>query len=260
MAIEPESDALSQLVSQSGLTPAQLIDAATKGAVWHKRSGAGRYRRVRNLDACNSGDLVSVNYNQQVLDEKPTSPQIVSDQNNYSVWIKPAGMLSQGSKWGDHCTITAAVHSICGKPAHLVHRLDKAASGLIVIAHTRNALTKLADLFARRQIEKTYHVQVIGEFSNALPLTINTDIDAKSAVTTILAVKGNSEPGYSKLVVSIESGRKHQIRRHLLELGFPVVGDRLYLPEQPHNVDLQLRAVSLSFVCPFSGERMCFEI
>ena len=64
----------------------------------------------------------------------------------------------------------------------------------------------------------------------------------------------------SLLEARIETGRKHQIRRHLADLGYPVVGDRLYGNGEAGGVDLQLMAFMLAFRCPVSGEKVVYQL
>jgi len=261
LKLNPDGSPLDQLLSASSLERRLLIDAAAKGAVWHTRKDHRKPLRVRDLETgLSNSDTVYLNYNPQILAQVAAVPELVSDQVNYTVWNKPAGMLSQGSKWGDHCTITGAVASIANKPAYLVHRLDRAASGLIVVAHTRNALTAMTALFASRAIEKRYAVSVHGQMDKALPLTLATPIDGKSASSTIMQANYSEQSAQTELLVSISTGRKHQIRRHLQEAGFPVVGDRLYDKQREHTQDLQLCACWLSFTCPFTDQLIQVEL
>lgn len=251
--------ALSQLQAATELAEHQLLDAATKGAVWRKKHKGHKLQRIRDIDAqTNLSDQLYLNYDANVLSSLALQPTLVSDEVNYSIWSKPAGMLSQGSKWSDHCTITQTVQRQHGKPTYLVHRLDKAASGLIVVAHTKNALKKLADLFAKREVEKHYQVLVHGEFTKSLPHKLDSDIDGKSALTEVLSADYNKADDMSVLLVSISTGRKHQIRSHLNDCGFPVVGDRLFDGDRVHTQDLQLTASQLAFECPFTKKQMRF--
>lgn len=252
---------LSQLASGSGLSEQVLKDAARKGAVWCKRVQAHKLRRVRDLEAPASlGDVLYLNYNAKVLAQLPLKPLLVADEINYSIWNKPAGMLSQGSKWSDHCTITETVSKLHGKPTFLVHRLDKAAAGLIVVAHTRNALKKLTDLFAQRKVKKHYQVQVHGQLNEPLPFRLDADVQNKSALTEVLEASYNKPTNMTSLLVSIDTGRKHQIRDHLSAKGFPVVGDRLFDVDRNHEHDLCLLASRLEFDCPFTHVKKRFEI
>lgn len=253
--------ALSQLAMASQLDEALVADAASKGAVWKKKHNAHKLRRVRDLAEHTAvSDQLFLNYDADVLAQIPLKPILISDQVNYSIWNKPAGMLSQGSKWSDHCTITQTVQNLHGKSAFLVHRLDKAASGLIVIAHTKNAVKKLADLFAQRLIEKHYTVRVHGHFNLALPHRLDTPVDDKAAITDVLELNYDSDTDVSTLLISISTGRKHQIRNHLFSIGFPVVGDRLFDVSREHVMDLQLTASSLAFECPFTNKKQHFHL
>lgn len=253
--------ALSQLAEVSALSEEQVADAAVKGGVWRKKRNAHKLRRVRDLSVNSDiADQLYLNYDANVLAQIPLVPTLISDQLNYSIWNKPSGMLSQGSKWSDHCTITATVQRQHGKPAFLVHRLDKAASGLIVVAHTKNALKKLAALFAERSVDKKYTVVVHGEFQKPLPHKIDIPIEEKETNTDILEATYDNATGTSTLLVSISTGRKHQIRSHMHSIGFPVVGDRLFDPDRKHLYDLQLTSSVLGFTCPFTKKAHLFRI
>ena len=97
---------------------------------------------------------------------------------------------------------------------------------------------------------KTYQVIVDGLFPNKdLPLKIDSPIDGRQAISFVKTVTYQEDLKQSLLEIQIETGRKHQIRRHCADLGFPVVGDRLY-GQAGINEPLQLLAYSLSFFCP----------
>ena len=246
---------LAQVAGACDLPRDTLLEAAAKGGVWLQKSVGKRYRkpvRIRTFDQAAENDRILVNYAPAVLAMMPAIPTLVADEKNYSVWDKPSGLLSQGSKWSDHCTITSQVEKIHNKRALLVHRLDRAARGLIVIAHTKNAVVALADLFATRKVEKTYRAVVNGVYEPTLPVVLESPVDGKPAHTEIVQAKQMPETGRTALTVKIKTGRKHQIRSHLAQLGYPVVGDRLFDPNAVHREDLQLVASELQFVCPFS--------
>ena len=238
---------LAQVADACELKRTDIAEAAVKGAVWRKKSGKrSKLDRIRDIDKeAGEGDTVFVNYDRSVLDQQPDKPVMLSDQGNYSIWYKPQGMLSQGSKWSDHCTLTATAASVHNKKCLLVHRLDRAASGLVVLAHTKNACTKMAALFADRKVVKIYKAIVHGHVEKSLPWRINTPIDDKDALTIVLAANHNATEDTTELSVDIKSGRKHQIRSHLSTEGFAVVGDRLFDTDREHKADLQLVASEL---------------
>ena len=259
-------------VMRAELDEAMFVDAAHKGAVWlqirHTDTVSSRPVRVRDLLSCSdkAADLL-ININRRVLDEQPLQATLKREEKNYSIWHKPSGMLCQGTRWADHCSLVRVVELAMARPVHLVHRLDKAASGLIVLAHTRPAAKALSALFAQRKVRKIYTASVNGCVDWSLPHVLDDPIDGKIAKTIVLAADvlaakvdkagdSSNADNSSRLSVQIETGRKHQIRQHLASAGFPIVGDRLFDPTREHALDLQLSATELGFKCPFSGDEI----
>lgn len=267
---------LQALQRETQLPDEVLLDAADKGAVWvNLQRGRGRTRprrqRAVQVDIA-EGSTVMLNYNPVVLDQVPLSMHCVSEHANYGIWFKPAGMLCQGSKWSDHTTATQVASGISGRQCHLVHRLDRAACGLLLIAYTRNALRAFTSLFEQRAMHKRYQASIEGKLNLTLPLTINTPIDGKSALTIVHEQRPCGISANGILSLSIETGRKHQIRKHLSQLGHPIVGDRLYglkndtpslsdqLATENVSSNLQLVACGLRFLCPFANTELKVSI
>jgi tRNA pseudouridine32 synthase / 23S rRNA pseudouridine746 synthase len=166
-------------------------------------------------------------------------------------------LRSQGSKWGDHCTVMRWVEQYLQpqRPAFVVHRLDRAANGLILVAHSKSIAANLASLFHERSLEKRYQAIVSGDFSrHPVPIRIEEPVDSKEAVSEVYFRRLSADGTQSLVDVRIETGRKHQIRRHLSSLGYPVTGDRLYGRGEQDGVDLQLTAYLLAFQCPVNNE------
>ena len=253
------ANAVDQLAEASDLSKQAIKKAMQKGALWLQRKGQPqRLRRAKK--PLRAGDQLFLYYNAEVLAAEPQAPQLIADEGDYSVWYKPYGMLSQGSKWGDHCAIHRWVelHHQPQKPAFIVHRLDRAATGLILLAHKKSVAAQLVNLFERRWLKKSYRVKVQGDFAKlCLPLTVDRCLDGKKALSHFNCLQSNGLT--SLLDVDIESGRKHQIRRHLSGIGFPVVGDRLY-GESNTEENLQLTACRLRFQCPVSGLQRDYQL
>ncbi|MDP7593652.1 MAG: RNA pseudouridine synthase [Litorilituus sp.] len=247
----------------NSLTKAQIKQAINKGALWLTRGKhTQRLRRVKKT--MQQGEKLHFYYNHDVLNTPVPEATLISDETNYSVWYKPYGMLSQGSKWSDHCTISrfAQQYFTPERPAFIVHRLDRAATGIILIAHTKKAARALSTMFELHQLQKHYQVIVHGNHSKrSQPEIISTDIDGKSASSTFTCLAYNQEKDQSLVEVKIDSGRKHQIRKHAASIGLPIVGDRLHgIADHHEQRNLQLSAVKLSFACPISQQAKHFEI
>lgn len=277
LTIKQPGDALEHLAELTGLSKQQLKNYALKGAVWltqfspSKPSKPERLRRLKK--ALLPGMILDFYYFPELLNAVQTPAQLIEDKQSYSVWLKPRGMLSQGSKWGDHTALYRWVE-MHYKPnnetrqAWIVHRLDRATQGLMLLAHTKKMAQTLSHTFESRQIHKSYQANVWGEFPTE-DRTITLPIDDKTAVSHITLKTYNAELNISRVEIDIETGRKHQIRRHLSESGFPIIGDRLYGNESLDlalqtngevRADLQLTAYKLSFICPISQQAMLYEL
>jgi len=271
--VESERKTAVELLAEASKYSKQKIKQAMhKGCVWLEKSSEKKEQKqyIQRLRRAKRtlfiGETLHFYYDEKVLNAEPADATLISDHGDYSIWDKPSGMLSQGSKWGDHCTINrwAEKHLKPERPAFIVHRLDRAASGLIILAHKKQVASLFAKLFQEHKIEKHYRVSVEGDFSTLLESkvsvkTIDSKIDGKPAVSHCQFITYDKRTNESVLTVEIETGRKHQIRKHLSSLGFPVVGDRLYGSGE-NKVDLKLKAVLLRFVCPITGEDKLFEL
>lgn len=152
----------------------------------------------------------------------------------------------------------------------IVHRLDKATTGLIVVAKTDAAHHALARQFADKTAGRAYLAWVQGEITQP-ELRIEAPIGRDPKNRTRMAVDPKGKPAATLVRVlkrtgattliecRLETGRTHQIRVHLAAIGHPVVGDAVY-NRSPGEHPLQLHAARLEFKHPQSGERLTFSI
>ena len=258
----PEDSSVDLLKQASGLSKQRIKLAMTQGAVWVTRGrNTNRLRRAKR--ALRVGDEVHLYYDAAILAEIPPEPTLIADVGGYSVWNKPCGLRSQGSKWGDHCTLVrwAERHLQPERSAFTVHRLDRAANGLMLVAHAKSIAAAFSKLFRERVVEKHYRALVAGDFSkHSGPMRVEQLINEKEAISEISLVQVIDDGSRSLVDVRIETGRKHQIRRHLADLGHPIIGDRLYGTGEKDGVDLQLKAYLLAFQCPVNDERVEYRV
>jgi tRNA pseudouridine32 synthase/23S rRNA pseudouridine746 synthase len=242
------------------LTPTQLGEVAETGGVWIKRRGQGRILRIRVLrEAVAPEDVIHVYYDPKVLALPDlTDLTALYEDANYGVWIKHSGAVPQGSQASDHASVLRYVEKVRGAEVYLVHRLDRETRGLMLVAYTSNAAALLGDLFQKHKIHKEYEAIVLGELPVGEKRTITASLDDKEAVTHVQVFE--SRRGKSLLQVSIETGRLHQIRRHLDFLGHPVIGDPKYGKGNKNRQGLQLVASLLAFTDPWTKELRRFEL
>jgi tRNA pseudouridine32 synthase/23S rRNA pseudouridine746 synthase len=253
LVVLTETYATDFLAQATGLSKSKIKTTMTRGAVWLK-SGSGRKRLRRAKAKLFPGDMVSVYYSPKVLEAVPAKPILVDDQPTFSVWEKPVGLMSGGSRFGDHCSINRVVEQQLDRPTFLVHRLDRYVWGLMVLAHSKSAAAHLSRQFQERKTTKIYHAIVHGKLSEER--AINKPVDKKVASSTVKPIRLNADT--SLIEVRIETGRKHQIRQHLASIDHPVVGDRHYGSEDMKGI--QLAAVELGFESPVDGEWQIYKL
>lgn len=249
------------LYLRSGLSRVKIKDAMNKGAFWIKNK-RGKLRRLRRATTrLNAGDHIEFYYDKRLLSIKPPYARCISDLKHYSVWFKPAGLMSQGTMYGDHCSLMrqAELFFRNSREIFLVHRLDREASGPMLLAHTKDAAARLSKLFQDNRIIKRYQAEVLGKPEvKGENLVIDFPLDGKSAVTGYEVVSYNPETNTSLVNVIIKTGRLHQIRRHFDMIGFPVMGDPKYGKGNKNTEGMKLSAVSLRFKCPFQKREVEF--
>lgn len=183
---------------------------------------------------------------------------------------KPSGLLSNpGRDPAFHDSIYARV--LADYPdSHIIHRLDMATSGLIVLALNKHSERQLKAQFRERQTEKVYYARTWGEIARDegtidLPLICDWPNrpkqkvcfeDGKPSVTHYQVLQRSNNSSLVRLRPI--TGRSHQLRVHLLAIGHPILGDRFYAEEEAQAMAnrLQLHAAELNFFHPRSGEPM----
>ena len=199
--------------------------------------------------------------------------------NHLLVVSKPPGLLVQGDATGDADLVTLAkayLKERFDKPGNvfvgLVHRLDRPTSGLVALARTSKAASRLSDQFRRRAVAKRYLAVVDGRLSGAgraedwlAPSGGGVAVvapDAPGAKRAALSWRVLAHRAGRTLVdVDLETGRKHQIRVQLAALGAPVVGDFRYGdPAEPFadGRGIALHAYALTLEHPTRRERVTF--
>ncbi len=252
--VKETAAACDALATLTGLSKARIKDCMTKGGVWWSRPGRSTSRLRRASTQVNPDERLEINYNPVLLALIPAEPELIAKTKWYSVWNKPAGVLSQGTRFADHCSLPRLAQAKLGarNELHPAHRLDREARGIMLLAHDGRAAAKLGELFRQGKVEKEYAAIVQG-----IPDWTGTEacepLDGKEARSRFEVVRSDPASNSTLLIARIDTGRKHQIRRHLAGLGHPVLGDPRYARSSARLHELQLVARSLAFTCPFTN-------
>ncbi len=201
--------------------------------------------------------------------------QLVYVDVDLVVLDKPAGQLSVPGRGADKQDCLSTRVQAIYPDALIVHRLDMATSGLILMARGVAMQRVLSAAFAARQVTKRYEAVVDGMLSDygddwqLIDLPIGADwpnrprrvVDhtlGKPSITRWRYLGPGPHPDTSRVQLEPVTGRTHQLRVHLLAIGHPIVGDCLYAPAAIANLSprLMLHACALSLVHPQSGETM----
>jgi 23S rRNA pseudouridine1911/1915/1917 synthase len=195
---------------------------------------------------------------------------ILYQDDDVLVVDKPSGVISHArGRYFDEPSVASFVRQIThqdGERAGIVHRLDRATSGVMICAKNPEAMTFLQKQFSARKVEKLYAAIIKGTMPSpeglidmpidrnpAKPQTFHISQTGKQAQTSYTTAATNNT--YSLLYLSPKTGRTHQLRVHLQELGHPIVGDELYGTESAER--LLLHAKSLRIKLP-SGDVKTF--
>lgn len=206
---------------------------------------------------------------------------VVYEDNDIIVVNKPKGIVVHPANGNWDGTLVNAIMAICKdslsgiggeiRPG-IVHRLDKDTSGLLIVAKNDKAHLNMSNQIKNREVKKIYYALVRGVVPEN-EATINMPIGRSTKDRKKMAVTKNGKeaithfrvikryPKYTLLEVKIDTGRTHQIRVHLSEIGYPVIGDEVYSNgKNEFNVKGQLlHAKSLDFKHPITGKKMHLE-
>ena len=189
--------------------------------------------------------------------------KVLFEDNLLALIHKPAGILVSGNRFK---TIAKALtqnikqsnlpDAITPQP---VHRLDYPTTGILLVGKTSSSIHALNKMFENKEVKKIYYAVTIGEMDSHGKIT--SPIDGKKSQSNYSVTASVSSKKYGKLnLVKLEpqTGRRHQLRKHLSFIGTPILGDNEYGIENLilKGKGLYLNAYSLEFTHPFTNEKI----
>ncbi|PCJ99434.1 MAG: RNA pseudouridine synthase [Zetaproteobacteria bacterium] len=204
----------------------------------------------------------------------PRSPlEIIYHDDDFLVLSKPAELLSVPGRKAEHADSLEKRAQAEFPEARIVHRLDMSTSGLIIMAMNAPTHRNLGLQFERRKTKKIYIARVWGQLEKDQghvdlplicdwpnrPLQMVDHENGRSSQTDWEVL--SREKGATRVALYPITGRTHQLRVHMAEIGHPILGDDFYAHEQALNAEsrLQLHAYKLMVYHPKNGEEMWFE-
>ncbi len=256
-------------------------------AEWDSRCEAGRFvnygGKVRGKNhVVRGGERVVQIFPPDIEPPVAAGIRVIYEDEAILVIHKPAPLPMHASGRFHRNTLQHILNLVYApKYPRPVHRLDANTTGLVVFARTRHFCRLLQQQFLENAVEKRYLVRALGHpptdtfFSeapissepSALGTRLIDELDGLPSRTDFEVI-ARLQDGTTLLEAKLGTGRTNQIRVHLWQLGFPVMGDPAYLPDQrtgdtqtldPASPPLQLHAWKLSFRHPLGGEMMHFE-
>lgn len=205
----------------------------------------------------------------------PSTLGLLYEDNDLLVVLKSAGLLTVATEREKATTAQAHLNTYLKQKGecrvHVVHRLDRETSGVLVFAKNLETRDRLKDKFAAHDVDRVY-VAIVEGYVDPIRGTIESHLrerrdlkmvsadeshpEAKRAVTHYRTIARAHD--CSVLEITLETGRKNQIRAHLSEKGHPVVGDTMYGGKTNPLGRLGLHAKLLGFVHPTTGKKLSF--
>ncbi|MFY0604988.1 MAG: RluA family pseudouridine synthase [Flavobacteriaceae bacterium] len=215
-----------------------------------------------------SGDIITLLKSTEENNYKPLrlTLEVIYEDDFLAVINKPAGILVSGNKFKtiDNAllqNLQKSTQSDAVRPRP-VHRLDYPTTGLLLIGKTSTSILALNQLFEKKEIQKTYHAISIGHMEKEG--IVSLDIDEKEAHSSFKVLKSVTSKRFVVLnLVKLRpnTGRRHQLRKHLSSIGNPILGDKDYAKEGLllKGKGLYLHASELEFTHPNTNKKMIIK-
>ena len=234
------------LADELPLSKSKIKDAMQKGAVWLHREGQDPKRIRKSKEVVKLDDDIHIYYDESFLNIKFPKFQSIENQGQYSIWYKPYGLMDEVTLYGDHLHLERALER------DLPHNMDcyfidpepACISGLILVAHTQVAASKLFEQQKNLQIIKDYQITIVGKLSNS---AISHAVGDHQQLLISLE-SYNAYNDTSKVSITQAAGYEDQITDILASKGFLIFDDE------------ELVCTRIAFISPINDQKVEYFI
>ena len=234
-------------------------------------------KAVRQFDhALRPGQHVEITWEKKTSEQQPHGLNIIYEDNELIVINKPSGLLTIATDKEKRKTAYALLSKYVkmenpDNKVFIIHRLDRETSGLLLFAKNESIKRQIQENWTTTIDQRTYVGVVEGEVQQQEGNIVSWLYESKAfivyssqnpqhgqkSITHYKKINGNKN--FSLLQINLETGRKHQIRVHMQEIGHPIIGDKKYGSTQSPLRRMGLHAQVLAFTHPKTGEPCRFE-
>ncbi|MEC7278379.1 MAG: RNA pseudouridine synthase [Bdellovibrionota bacterium] len=244
-----EGTVIDFLKSELPLSASVIKEAMIQGSCWLKKGNSKKLDRVRRAKAViRQGDHLEFYFDPKLFErqraEFEEKPLLLKRERDWSAWYKPAGLLTQGTKYGDSWSLMRFIEKESKGDVLLIHRLDRETDGVVVVAHNKKAAKLLSTKWQGTLVQKVYLAWVSGIVEEEKG-RLDYELEGKKAITFFRKLRTHED--MTLLELRLGTGRTHQIRKHLDMYGHPVMGDSAYGSGNKNKSGLKLRAERLEF-------------
>jgi tRNA pseudouridine32 synthase/23S rRNA pseudouridine746 synthase len=245
---EENTPIMDVLQSHCSIPENELKLALEYGMVKIQRGKKFQVVRIKE-EKCRMLDRVHLCFDKKILQLPPLTIEdvpIIHEGVGFDVCFKKAGLLSQGSPYGDHRSLLRFMEVFRGQ-SFLVHRLDVPVAGLMIVAWNHQMARKLSEAFKNGKVRKFYQAYVVGDLQSQMGEKgeWTFELEQQKAHTSFTCLKYETSKNLTLVEIELHTGRFHQIRKHFAQGGFPLWGDPLYGKNNKNKVGLKLMATRL---------------
>ncbi len=209
----------------------------------------GKKKRARKAKRfAKMGDILECYFDPKINIDEIFNFKLLHEDKHYGIYHKPMDALTEGTDYGDQISLFRHVEKT-KQHAFIVNRMDKETEGIVVVAYDSKTQNLLQSMW-RKDVVKKYQAIIMGELEGSGEFT--QAINNKFSQTKYECLETVNNLTYVDITPSTE--RKHQIRIHFSNIGYPIIGDPLYGKGNKNKDGLQLVSYYLEFKDPYTDK------